>query len=202
MAPGERFANLRQIIDAQTKARLYSPRLLDACRGMAQAYVADRYDDAIDADPLRRMQHTDIVTYLPEDILVKVDRMTMAHSLEARSPLLDHHLAELAARIPSALSVDNGGGKAMLKRAMGDLLPPGWGTRPKTGFSVPLTDWLRRDLGAYASEVINGSPFIGEWLRPRAVQDLLREHAAGRRDRALPLWNLLMLAEWARIFAR
>jgi asparagine synthase (glutamine-hydrolysing) len=201
MAPGERFANLRQTIDVQTKARLYSPQLLDACRGMAQAYLADRYD-AVDADPLCRMQHTDIVTYLSEDVLVKVDRMTMAHSLEARSPLLDHQLAELAAGIPSALSVDTGGGKAMLKRAMVDLLPAGWGARPKTGFSVPLANWLRGDLGAYASEVINGSAFIAEWLRPRAVQDLLREHAAGRHDRALPIWNLLMLAEWARIFAR
>jgi asparagine synthase (glutamine-hydrolysing) len=200
MAPGERFASLRQTIDGPTKSRLYSPKLLDASRGMADAYVADRYD-AVEADPLRRMQHTDIVTYLPEDLLVKADRMTMAHSLEARSPLLDHELAELAATVPPTLSVDAGGGKALLKRAVRDLVPHDLLARPKQGFSVPLAEWLAEDLQGYASETVDGSAFIREWLRPRAVQELLDKHTRGQRDCARAAWNLLMLAEWSRLFA-
>jgi asparagine synthase (glutamine-hydrolysing) len=130
------------------------------------------------------------------------DRMTMAHSLEARSPFLDHELVELAASIPPALTVDATGGKVTLKRAVRDLLPPSVLQRPKMGFSVPLEEWLSGKLRSYASQVMAESSVIREWLRPRTVQGLLDEHAAGRRDLAPSIWNLLMLAEWSKIYAR
>jgi asparagine synthase (glutamine-hydrolysing) len=147
------------------------------------------------------MQRIDIETYLPEDILTKVDRTSMLVSLEARVPLLDHVLMEYVATMPTALKLSDSGGKAILKRAMADALPPDVLHRRKMGFGVPLARWFRAELGDHAREVL-----LDDRTRRRGLLDtatvarLLEEHRSGRRDRATMLWALLCLEEWARVW--
>jgi asparagine synthase (glutamine-hydrolysing) len=153
-------------------------------------------------DLVRRLMHLDIATYLPLDILTKVDRMTMAHSLEARPPLLDHPLVEHALRLPTRLKLDaTGTQKAILKRAVADLLPPAILHRPKRGFGVPIRQWFRGPLAEPARALLGDKRFRERgWLDAGAVQRLVDEHACGRRDQSLRMWGLMMLELWCRRF--
>jgi asparagine synthase (glutamine-hydrolysing) len=153
-------------------------------------------------DLVHRLMHLDLATYLPLDILTKVDRMTMAHSLEARPPLLDHLLVEHALRLPTRLKLDaDGTQKAILKRAVADLLPSEILHRPKRGFGVPIRQWFRGPLAEPARALLTDKRFIERgWIDPLPVRALIDEHARGRRDRSLPMWSLLMLELWCRRF--
>jgi asparagine synthase (glutamine-hydrolysing) len=196
---GERFASLRRFLDPKTKQQLYSKALLAACGAVAERYLVEPYDVAGGND-LARMQYTDIVTYLPEDLLVKVDRMTMAHALEGRSPLLDHELLEFCARIPSAMKIGSNGTKMIFREAMRDLFPPGFLDRPKMGFSIPVADWLRRALREECyRRVCRGALIDQGWFDVRAVRRMLDDHDKGSRDWSAQIWNLLMLAEWVEV---
>jgi asparagine synthase (glutamine-hydrolysing) len=201
MSRGERFASLRQFLDPALKERLYAPALVrDVGVATAERYLADRYDGA-SGDALARMQHTDLATYLPEDLLVKVDRMTMAHSLEGRSPLLDHELLECSMAIPSNLKVRGGMTKIIFREAIRDLFPDGFLDRPKMGFSAPIAEWLRGELRPECDRMLRHGPLVESgWLRPQAVRELVAEHMSGARDRSDQLWNLLMLDQWAGIY--
>ncbi len=150
-------------------------------------------------DYVSSLQYLDIRTYLPEDILTKVDRASMLVSLEARVPLLDHLLMEYVATMPSALKLRDGTGKAVLKRVMADDLPAEILHRPKMGFGVPLETWFRRELADYTRDVLLDTRAEQRGIfEPRAVAALLDEHAAGRRDRSSQIWSLLCFEEWAR----
>jgi asparagine synthase (glutamine-hydrolysing) len=143
-------------------------------------------------------------TYLTDDLLVKMDRATMAHSLEARSPLLDHELAELAATIPEGLLFDDAGvGKAILRSAYRDVLPPEILARDKMGFGVPLSAWLRGELRPAVEELLlaDAGP-LWNWLRRDHVRSLVVGFMKGRDDRRWRVWNLLALAGWAQARAR
>ena len=200
MTPANRFASLRMLIDPETRRGLYGPALLDHQALPADGYLTQYYEDA-PGDALACLQRLDIRTYLPEDLLVKVDRMTMAHGLEARSPLLDHELLELATALPAHLKVRDGTTKWVLRAAMADLLPAETFTRPKMGFSVPIGEWLRGPLREECeSQLLDPSFSDRGWLKPHAVRALLIEHQAGRTDHGAALWVLLMLAQWARVF--
>ena len=150
----------------------------------------------------RRLMHLDLETYLPLDILTKVDRMTMAHSLEARPPLLDHHLVEHALTLPTRLKLDaRGTQKAILKRAVADLLPPEILTRPKKGFGVPINKWFRGPLAEPAQALLTDKRAVERgWLDPATVRAVVDEHRRGRRDHALSMWSLMMLELWCRRF--
>jgi len=200
MSPGARFASLRQVLGPDEKRRLYSPSFLARAGGVADTYLSRRYEAAC-GDELARMQYTDTTTYLPDDLLVKVDRMTMAHSLEGRAPLLDHELMELCARIPSGLKIGQTGTKIIFRQAMEDLFPPKFLDRPKMGFSVPLAQWLRGGLREECLRTIGGDAFAEYgWFARRAVREMLAEHRAGRRDWSALIWNMLVLAEWAKVY--
>jgi asparagine synthase (glutamine-hydrolysing) len=145
------------------------------------------------------LQYVDIHCYLPEDILTKVDRTSMAVSLEARVPLLDHVLMEYVATMPTALKLDGGSGKVILKRAMANDLPAGILSRRKMGFGLPIASWFRRELTDYVRDVLGGHRTRQRGLvDPRAVSTLLDEHQNGGRDRSSQIWALLALEEWAR----
>jgi asparagine synthase (glutamine-hydrolysing) len=149
-----------------------------------------------------RVQYVDAMTYLPEDILVKVDRMSMAHSLEVRSPILDHRVMEFAARLPSRFKLNGHGGKAIFKKMNADRLPEEIRNRRKQGFCVPLGSWFREDLKGYARDVLLGpGSGLGEIFRPEAVRRIWEAHQGGREDNAVPLWGLLMLELWRRRFS-
>ena len=155
----------------------------------------DYYNHPTSADHLSRLQYLDIKTYLVDDILVKVDRASMANSLEVRSPLLDHVLMELIARMPSALKLKGKTGKYIFKKALGPVLPQNILTRPKQGFGVPLADWFRTELKETTAAVLLQPDPMGV-LNPKTVADLWTKHQSGFRDFSTPLWTLLMFRLW------
>ena len=146
-----------------------------------------------------RMMQVDFGTYLPEDVLTKVDRMSMAHSIESRVPLLDHHLVEFAMRLPLELKLRDGHRKYLLKRVAGRMLPPSVLERKKQGFGVPLSVWFRGKLRTAFQDVLL-SPLARQrgYFKMVEVQRLLDEHLAGRRDHDFRLWQLLMFELWHR----
>ncbi len=141
------------------------------------------------------LQELDVETYLPGDLLPKADLASMAHSLELRSPLLDHEVVELGLALPKPLKVHGRVGKVALRHAFGDELPPGIASRRKTGFGVPLRRWFRVDLRELARDVLASDR---GWFRPEEVRRLLDEHETGRADHGHRLWCLLMLELWVR----
>jgi asparagine synthase (glutamine-hydrolysing) len=158
-------------------------------------------DEAPGGDRLKRLQYLDTMTYLPLDILTKVDRMTMAHSLEARPPLCDHVLVERVFSLPSPLKLDGRAAKAVLKRAVADLLPPAILRRPKRGFGVPIRHWFRGPLREPVEALLTDRRAAERgWVSPAVVRALLDEHQRGRRDQSLRLWALMMLELWCRRF--
>jgi len=150
-------------------------------------------------DYVSTLQYLDVRTYLPEDILTKVDRMSMLVSLEARVPLLDHILMEFVATMPTRLKLSNGEGKAILKQAMAKDLPGDVIWRRKMGFDPPLGKWFRQELADYIRDILldRRSRERGVFS-PEAVKGLLDEHQKGRRDLSSHIWSLLILEEWAR----
>jgi len=146
-----------------------------------------------------QMMHFDFETYLPEDILTKVDRMSMAHSIESRVPLLDNHVVDFAAAIPAALKIKNGRKKHILKEAASDLLPPHILNRRKQGFAVPVGGWFRGDLREFFSDVLLARHARQRgYFNSRFVERLIREHISGRRDHTLRLWALVVFELWHR----
>jgi asparagine synthase (glutamine-hydrolysing) len=146
-----------------------------------------------------RMLDVDVQTYLPDHLLVKIDIATMAYSLEARSPLLDHEFLELAASLPARMKVRGLEKKVGLRDAMRGILPDEILDRPKRGFQLPLVEWFRSDLRGYAADVLldPGALARGYFARDQ-VEGLLERHATGREDRAETIWALLMFELWHR----
>jgi len=151
------------------------------------------------ADALSQARYFEETAKLTGDMLVKVDRMSMAHSLEVRCPLLDHELAELASTIPPAWNMRNGQGKAILLDAIGDRLPPALRQRKKMGFGVPLSHWFRCPLRDFLRDHVLSPQFASRGIAsPVFVRHLIDEHQSGRRDNSDHLWALLMLEVWFR----
>jgi asparagine synthase (glutamine-hydrolysing) len=219
-SPLDRYLGWVCAFDEPGRAALYSRDLIasiataaDAGRGSngedlgdgAGADPASVLARALDAaprrDPVTRAMVADLLTYLPCDLLVKVDMASMAHSLECRGPFLDHRVVELAMALPidRKLRLRAGRSKLSLKRAFADLLPPAIRGRPKMGFGVPIDRWFRGALQSELTEVLLDPAALGRGLfQPEAVAALVREHTEGRRDHAQRLWTLLMLELWFR----
>jgi asparagine synthase (glutamine-hydrolysing) len=152
-------------------------------------------------DTLDRVLKADSETYLPNDLLVKVDIASMAVSLEARSPFLDHHLLEFAARLPSAYKLRRLTTKRLLKRALGGLLPPETLTRSKMGFGVPIGAWLRGELREFLDEAILSEKAMRRgYFKPDVCRRVYDQHQSGKRDWGHQLWTLLMLELWHQEF--
>jgi asparagine synthase (glutamine-hydrolysing) len=150
-------------------------------------------------DPLALIQYLDLKTYLVGDINTKVDRASMAHSLEVREPLMDHPLVEWLATLPSSMKMVGGGSKLLLKRAMEPYLPHELMHRPKQGFAVPLARWFRGPLRSRVPEAILGPRLAATGIFNRhALQQMVDAHAAGTRDFSGPIWSLLMFDAFLR----
>jgi asparagine synthase (glutamine-hydrolysing) len=146
-----------------------------------------------------RMMYCDAVSYLPDDILAKVDRASMAVSLETRVPFLDHRVAELAARIPIDLKVRDGRGKYILRKLLYSLVPPKLVERPKAGFGIPVGEWIKGPLRPWAEDLLDSGRMRAEgWFIPEVVQRRWADHLSGRRDSTPALWSILMFQAWLR----
>lgn len=146
---------------------------------------------------LSRLQYVDQRVYLPDDILVKVDRTSMAHSLEARVPLIDHKLVEFAATIPPELQLRGLRKKYLLKRAMAHRLPKQILNRKKGGFNVPVAAWFRHDLHDYVRDVLSEKRLREQgFFSPTYVHQMIRDHADLKADYSRNLWGLLIFALW------
>jgi asparagine synthase (glutamine-hydrolysing) len=149
--------------------------------------------------PVDRMLFADTSVYLPGDLLVKMDIATMSHSLEARSPLLDHRVLELAASVPADLKLHRGHLKWLLKESFRGVLPASILDRKKQGFAIPLDDWFRGPLRQVAGDLLaTGEPRIGAFVRREVVRMMLDDHWAGRGNHGRQIWALVMLELWWR----
>ena len=177
------------------RSGLYSTYFLNQLGGyQAEQPLLERMGKAPARSALDRAQYADLTFWLPGDILTKVDRTSMATSLEAREPLLDHRLLEFAARLPESVRIRQGQGKWLMKRAMRRYLPEDILLRPKQGFVTPISQWLRGPL-AEAARGIAGSSALARtgWFDPVRLRAAADAHIAGRSDNSRLLWQLLML---------
>jgi asparagine synthase (glutamine-hydrolysing) len=189
--------------DDAARASLYSGDFAHAVRdadplaGFRALWHACPSPDALD-----RALYVDVKTYLADDIMTKVDRMSMAVSLEAREPLLDHKLIEFAASVPSTLKLKDGRSKHLLRRLLERRIPRSIVDRPKHGFEAPTGEWLRRELAPMVSDLLFDGRLRDRGLfDPAVVGTLWSEHRGRTRDHRHRLWNLMMLELWFRGFA-
>lgn len=179
-------------------AMLLSDAIADKDPYARQRAQYGRDDIALESE---RILAGDMLTYLSDDIMVKVDRMTMACSIEARAPLLDHQLIDFAARLPYDLKSRDGVGKYLLKRIARRLLPAEVLDKPKQGFAIPLAKWFREDLREMMMDLLRDQRFRERgWFRPEAAMTLMQQHLAGTHDRSEMLWLLMTFEMWARRF--
>jgi asparagine synthase (glutamine-hydrolysing) len=192
----ERYGRLMEVLTLNERRELWT----DDARGEIGTLLSPGFLLGGHIPPgIAGLQRLDIKTYLPGDLLPKSDIASMAHSLELRSPLLDHRVVELGLALPDHLKRRGREGKIALRRAFADDLPPRVSLRGKSGLGVPLAAWFRGELRPLARELLLGEPARSRgWFRPPAVERLLEDHAAGRADNGHRLWTLVMLELWQR----
>jgi asparagine synthase (glutamine-hydrolysing) len=196
----ERYRRHVSVFNASQRVDLLEPDFRDSVdASRAPGVIGGPWRAASGTKPLDRLLEVDVNTYLPEDLLVKMDIATMAYSLEARSPLLDPEVMEFAASIPSREKGRLLRRKLLLRRAYRSRVPDSILDGAKMGFAVPLGAWFRGDLQPYAREVLlDPSTVSRDYVREDTVRSILDSHAAGRGDRSLQIWALLMLELWQR----
>lgn len=200
---GRAFYNTNTFMGDDDLQRLLSVRLRSECRGYDPAeHTLKFWERAGGGDHVASMLYTDLKTYLPGDILVKVDRMSMAHSLEVRAPLLDYRVIEFAAALPSRLKIKGNTKKYILKKAFGAVLPERIINRRKHGFTVPLDDWFRLDLCRLTEEMLLQDSAMQEYFSLTELQRIWQEHLSHRRNHGTLLWTLLSFALWHREYMR
>jgi asparagine synthase (glutamine-hydrolysing) len=204
--PGEKLHKLAEVLACDGDDALYQAlishwrtpgRLIQgAVEPKGAAWDKTLADDL--PDVVERMQYLDQIGYLPDDILTKVDRASMAVSLEARVPLLDHRVVEFAWSLPGHFKIRQGTSKWILRQMLYRHVPRGLIERPKMGFAIPLADWLRGPLRDWAEDLLDpASLAAGGLVAAPPVRALWADHLAGR-DRQFPLWDVLMLEAWRR----
>ncbi|HUY33815.1 MAG TPA: asparagine synthase (glutamine-hydrolyzing) [Pirellulales bacterium] len=199
--PAERrYFDWVSIFNEIRRAELYTEEFIARLPGsdpfefLSRAFARSRGRDAITAAGL-----TDLLTYLPCDLMTKVDIASMANSLECRAPFLDHQVVELAAAMPLALKYRRGRGKRILLEVFGDLLPKSVRRRAKMGFGVPLGHWFRHELREFARDVLLDSRSLGRgYFRADVVRSMVDDHQSGRFDHSYRLWALLVFELWQR----
>jgi asparagine synthase (glutamine-hydrolysing) len=200
LPPLERHHAWKEIFSRQLQASLLGARDLDW--DPVDVY-RERYAETAGAEPLARLQDVDLGVYLVDDLLVKTDRSSMAHSLELRVPFLDNEVAALALALATPLKVRGLAKKRLLRRALAPLLPEAVLQGPKQGFSIPVAAWLRGPLQGFAREVLSAETVSRQgWLDPATVTGLLEDHCAGREDLSRQLWGLIAFTLWFDRYAQ
>ncbi|MEA2249363.1 MAG: hypothetical protein QOH46_3892 [Solirubrobacteraceae bacterium] len=202
LPPLERHHGWKEIFSPDARAALLQPDRRAAGADPLAGWRA-RYAETVGAEPLARLQDVDVGTYLVDDLLVKTDRASMAHSLEARVPFLDPIVAELALALPTHHKVRALAKKRLLRRAASGLVPPAIVHGPKRGFSIPAAAWLRGELTPFARDLLSPEALRRDgFFRPEAVTRLLDQHESGREDHSRQLWGLLCFQLWRQTAAR
>lgn len=196
----DRYQSWIANISEEMLPSLLAPELRPlAARAHVRRSMEARYAESASLPELDRILYANLCTYLPDDLSVKVDRTTMAHGLEARSPFLDTALIEYVARIPARHKVGLRRVKPLLRRALWPLLPEATWNRPKQGFGVPVHRWFRGELGTmFADEALAADARSAAYLDRDAVRRLWTEHRAEQGDHGARLWTILMLERWLR----
>lgn len=195
----ERLLALKEVFPATTRHKLLAGR--DGEMDPALAWVR-RLLSRSTGDAINRMLATDLLDSLPGDMLTKVDLMSMANSLEVRVPLLDHHVVELAFEVPGPEKLRRGITKHVLKETFKNLLPPGHTRQPKSGFEIPISRWLRTDLGFLVDRYLSEERIRDQGIFDGAVvQDLVQSHRQAKTDTSWMLWNLIVFQKWHESFS-
>jgi len=201
--PIERYIDNISVFTTLNRASLYSDEFVEVLANTqrATAMYRDYAQRVVTGDQIDRLLYLDSKTYLPGDILTKVDRMSMAVSLEARVPLLDHELIEFVGRMPSSLKMKGNQAKYIFKQAIEGIVPDEILNRPKQGFGVPIDRWINDQLKGRIHDTLRDSVTRHRgYLRGDYIDVLLNEHERGRRDHAPALWTILILELWFRTF--
>lgn len=203
---GERLYKLAEVIVLSDPETIYRDALISHWKDPAAVVIGgtepetlvkarSRWPDI--ADYTERMMWLDLVTYLPDDVLVKVDRAAMAVSLETRAPFLDHRIVEFAWRLPLFMKIRHGQGKWILRQVLHRYVPKELTERPKAGFAVPIDSWLRGPLRDWAAALLDPTRLANEgFLHAMPIARKWQEHLAGRRNWQYPLWGVLMFQAW------
>jgi asparagine synthase (glutamine-hydrolysing) len=202
-SPQQRYLDWIAIFKEAQRAALYSDDFLASLpESDPREFLTDAFAASRRRDPVTAASLADLTTYLPCDLMTKVDIASMAHGLECRQPFLDYRVVELAAAMPVGLKFHGGRGKRILREAFADLLPGPIRRRRKMGFGVPLDHWFRNELRDYAREVLFDSRALGRgYFRAEAVRRLWDDHQQGRFDHSARLWALFVLELWHRQWA-
>ena len=195
-----RFLESVALFRDDEKDALYSPEFRAQLNGATAEDRLGRHFERFASLPAQsRMMRFDFETYLPEDVLTKVDRMSMAHSIESRVPLLDNDVIEFAATLPTELKIHQGRRKHVLKEALKGMVPAGILDRRKQGFAVPLGSWFKGGLTDVFADVLGSTTTRQRgYFQPAFIERLVREQLSGRRDHTLRLWQLLVFELWYR----
>lgn len=199
---GQNYLEQIRIFNEKEKVGIYTREFsAEVTEANPLAYLVAKYEEAHADDPLERLLYLDMATYLPEDLLVKVDIATMAHSLEARIPFLDHLFIEEVAKIPFDLKLKRITLKYILKKAFSDFLPKQILKRKKMGFGVPLSKWFRQELKDYTYQILldHKATSRGIFIKD-GIEKLLNDHVSQRYDNSAKIWALLFLEMWFRIY--
>jgi len=200
--PESRYAHLMSHFFASLKSQVCTDEfLLETNLADSEKFIFEAFEGSDAPDLVDATLDVDVNTYLPEDLLVKVDIATMAYGLEARSPFLDHEFMEFCASLPSHMKLRGRTKKFILKLALSELLPKEIINRPKMGFGVPIDHWFRHELKEMAYDILLSSRTIQRgYFHEKVIKQLLDEHVSGVRNWHYQLWNLLVLELWHRMF--
>jgi asparagine synthase (glutamine-hydrolysing) len=202
---GDKFDKIAEVLSMPDPASLYY-RLLSHWVRPSEVLLAGQTNDDSCRDAGRRadlpdfpslMMFLDLISYLPDDCLVKVDRASMAASLESRAPFLNHRVVEFAWQIPMSMKIRNGQGKWVLRQVLDKYVPKSLIERPKKGFSVPIAEWLRGPLRAWGEALLDEKRLLNDgFFNPAPIREKWNEHLSGKRNWDFHLWNVLMFQAW------
>ncbi|HKR97045.1 MAG TPA: asparagine synthase C-terminal domain-containing protein, partial [Candidatus Angelobacter sp.] len=192
----DRYQRWISVVSPSALVELLSDPPPDVLESMERSYDRVAHLPALD-----RILYANFKTYLPDDLAVKMDRMSMANSLEVRAPFTDYRLLEFAMQVPGNMKIRRGITKWITRQALRNILPREVLEKKKMGFNPPLPQWINGELQPVIRQFLSPEAVERRGLfRPEAVQTLLRQHAENRRDNALKIWALLMIEVWQRMY--